>query len=255
MEDFVKEKIREAKKNFGWKVSTRKVRDLESGFKIAILLGCLAILLIIFCFEAKWIEKFHVSATVVIAAVACMLQYSTHQERKLKARESSIMKFCEGIVAIIHDDKVMKKEEFHLNFFGDGGKTIKSASQRYVCVDCQFVYSKSVQKSYLTVSVRVSKDKEGKEYDDYFQRIRYIVTPATRFLASERCYGGSTINLKGPIVPMPVEVSSYSNLEWHEMTGVMSHITESLALDGVEKTMKDHQNSSSGTQQEGDLQP
>lgn len=110
------EKIREAAKNFGWKVSTRKARDLENGFKIAILLGCFAILLIVFCFDAKWIEKFHVSATVVVAAVACMLQYSTRQERKLKARESSIMKFCEGIVAIIHDDKIMEQEEFHLNF-------------------------------------------------------------------------------------------------------------------------------------------
>lgn len=253
MDDFEKEKIRAAEKNFGRKVYARKLRDLEGGFKIAILFGCAAILLIIFCFDAKWIEKFHVSATVVIAAVACMLQYSTHQERKLRLRESRIMKFCEGIVATIHGDKIMEKEEDHFNIFGDDGKTIKSTSQRLVCVDCQFVYSKIVQKSYLTVSVRVSKDKEGKKYDDYFQRIRYIVTPATRFLMSERCYGGSTKELEGPIVPVPVEVSSYSNLEWYEMTGVLSHITESLAIDGVGKTMENHQNSLSNTQQKDGL--
>lgn len=253
MDNFEKEKIREAEKNFGWKVSTRKVRDLESGFKIAILLGCLAILLIIFCFEAKWIEKFHVSATVVIAAVACMLQYSTHQERKLKARESSIMKFCESIVSIIHDERIVQGNVL-LNFFGEDGKIIKSPSQRYVCIDCQFVHSQLIQRSCLAVTVRVSKDEEGHEYDDYFHHIKYITTSSTRFLTNQRCYSGSPIDSQDPIIQVPVEVSSYSDREWREMIGTLSYIINTLAIDGVKRTVRDHQSSSSGTQPEGDLQ-
>ena len=250
MEDFEKEKIRKAEKNFGWKVYARKFRDLEGGFKIAILFGCFAILLIIFCFEAKWIEKFHVSATVVIAAVACMLQYSSHQERKSKERESSIMKYCETIVSIINDDKIVQGN-ISLSFFGEDGKIIKSTNQRYVCIDCQYVYSQPIQRSCLVVTVRVSRDEEGQDYDDYFHHIKYITTSSTRFLTNHRCYSGSPISSNDPIVPVPVEVSSYSDLEWREMIGALSFIIDTLAIDGVKKTVQDHQNSSSGTQQGG----
>ena len=247
MKDSEQKIVDRAAKMLDLKVGFRKARDLDFGGKAILFFGTIFTILV-FCFDASWIDKFHVSATVVIATVACTLQYYSYQEKKSKGREKEIIKFCGKIVNIIHSDRITNHGDFTLNLFGESGRVVESSTGRHVRIQGDYLFVESAKKGVLSISVTVLRGKEGEKHDDYFHHIKYITTPVVRFLMSYRCHGGKKIDSNGPIAAIPVDASDYSDLEWREMIGTLSYIMGNLAIDGVRRFVQDHFTSSSETQ-------
>ena len=214
------------------RIFLRKIRHINLVRALLIAL-CVIFVTVTFCAEgAKLIEKIHISATVIIAAAVCWIQYSSYQEKRTKGREKELMNFCKKIVSSVHFEERNNIGNITVESKKDG-EIIESIGNKRISIYWDYHYVALEEKGGLTVTMMVLRGKSDEYFRNYFPRIMYIETPVTRFIFCRRCYRDSSKISEDKIFEEHVLINSFTDREWTELMTALSYILHSLTLDGV----------------------